>query len=43
MTSDDLDTWRVMHIVFIGANFESDIRFTINNDPRLRIAIKLEL
>ena len=34
ITFDDFDTWRAMYGVFIGAYFESDIRFALNNYPR---------
>ena len=33
MTSDDLDTWRVLHSQFLGADSESGIHFAPNNDP----------
>ena len=33
MTSDDLDTWRVIYGVFLGAELESDIHFVLNNHP----------
>ena len=33
MTSDDLDTWRVIYSVFIGAELESDIHFALSSHP----------
>ena len=41
MTSDDLDTWRVISSVFIGAELESDIHFVLNNHPDAQLAKKL--
>ena len=32
MTSDDLDTWRVISSVFLGAELESDVHFALNNN-----------
>ena len=37
MTLDDLDTWRVIYSVFIGADLESDIHFALNNHPDAQI------
>ena len=31
MTSDDLDTWRVIYSVFLGAELEPDIHFALSN------------
>ena len=33
MTSDDLDTWQVMHAVIGDSELESGIHFALNNDP----------
>ena len=33
MTSDDLDPWRVIYSVFLGAELKSDIHFALNNHP----------
>ena len=33
MALDDLDTWRVMHSQFVGADCKSGISFALNNDP----------
>ena len=33
MTSDDLDTWRVIYSVFLGAELEIDIHFALNKHP----------
>ena len=41
MTSDDLDTWRVIANVFIGANFESGIQLALINDPDAQDCQKL--
>ena len=43
MTSDDLDTWRVIYSVFLGAEFESDIYFALNNNPDAQIRKKKHL
>ena len=44
MTSDELDTWRVVYSQFVGADFKYGISFALNKTTsmRLRIAVKLE-
>ena len=32
MAVDEHDTWQVMYSEFLGADFESDINFYLNND-----------
>ena len=43
MIFDDLETWRVIYSQFVGIDFKYGMTFTLNNAPRLRIALKLEL
>ena len=43
MTLYELDTRMVINSVFIGAYFESDIHFALNNDPDAQDSTKLEL
>ena len=40
MALDGLDTWRVMHGQFVGADYKSDISFAINNDPKYQDSCK---
>ena len=43
MTSDDVDTWRVMYRVLFGAELESGIRFALNNYPDAQTRKKKQL
>ena len=42
MTSDDFDTWRIVHGQFVGADSKSGISFALKTSLRLMIAVKLE-
>ena len=33
MTLHDIDTWRVIYCVFIGADIDFDIHFALSDDP----------
>ena len=40
MTSDDFDTWRVVHSPFVGSDSKSDISFALNNVPEAQDSCK---
>ena len=43
MTSDDLDTWRVIHSQFVGADSKSGISFALNNAPEAKYSCKVRI
>ena len=43
MFLDDLDTWWVIYSVFISADFESGLRFVVNNDAEAQDSYKVRI
>ena len=43
MTLHDIDTWRVLSCVFIGADVDFDIHFALNDDPEAQNRYKFRI
>ena len=43
MALDDLDTWRVMHTQFVGADYKYGISFALNNDHEAQDSCKFRI
>ena len=43
MTSDDLDTWRVIYGRIVGADFKYGISFALNNCPEAQNSCKVRI